>query len=280
MTTKSTRRRAARSSARQKSPCGRPRAHHGRGQSCRPNPTHLCGSTDPYPAIRRPRSGRAALVGRAGARHDAARAPSDCARRRPQRHAPGMYAGSDRDLHRARGRDVARRGLPRRPHASAVRHHASRLASVGLACRRHRDRPTGEKWRVFNDCRLRADQTLRRATGTRLGDVTAPDGSITALLGPNGAGKTTTFRIASGLLRPDAGRIDIGGRDGVRALGVLPHVDGLYGWLTVREHIRYFGALRGLRGGRLEARVSHLIEQLGLTPPPSRSRVRSPRASG
>ena len=67
---------------------------------------------------------------------------------------------------------------------------------------------------------------------------TAPDGSITGLLGPNGAGKTSTFRIASGLMRADAGRIDIG-RNGSAAptLGVLPHVPGLYGRLTVREHI-------------------------------------------
>jgi sodium transport system ATP-binding protein len=95
---------------------------------------------------------------------------------------------------------------------------------------------------------------------------TAPDGSITGLLGPNGAGKTTTFRIASGLLEPDAGRVEIGGQRGERssALGVLPHVHGLYGRLTVREHIRYFGALRGLRGGALESRVGQLIEQLGL----------------
>jgi sodium transport system ATP-binding protein len=111
-------------------------------------------------------------------------------------------------------------------------------------------------------CELTKHYGARRALDSVT--FTAPDGSITALLGPNGAGKTTTFRIASGLLRPDAGRIDIGGRDGVRALGVLPHVDGLYGRLTVREHIRYFGALRGLRGGILEARVSQLIEQLGL----------------
>jgi sodium transport system ATP-binding protein len=95
---------------------------------------------------------------------------------------------------------------------------------------------------------------------------TATDGSITGLLGPNGAGKTTTFRIISGLLRPDAGRIEIGGRDGdgLATLGVLPHVHGLYGRLTVREHIRYFGALRGLRGGRLDSRVGELVEQLGL----------------
>jgi len=94
----------------------------------------------------------------------------------------------------------------------------------------------------------------------------APDGSITGLLGPNGAGKTSTFRIASGLMRPDVGRIDIG-RNGSAAatLGVLPHVPGLYGRLTVREHITYFGALRGMRGGSLDTRVRELIDQLDLS---------------
>ena len=94
---------------------------------------------------------------------------------------------------------------------------------------------------------------------------TAPDGSITGLLGPNGAGKTSTLRIASGLTRADAGRIDIG-RNGSAAptLGVLPHVPGLYGRLTVREHITYFGALRGMRGGSLDTRVTELIDQLDL----------------
>jgi sodium transport system ATP-binding protein len=95
---------------------------------------------------------------------------------------------------------------------------------------------------------------------------TAPDGAITGLLGPNGAGKTTTFRIVSGLLQADRGQVTITGRGGVApaALGVLPHAHGVYGRLTVREHIRYFGALRGLGGDRLEARVEMLIGQLGL----------------
>jgi len=95
---------------------------------------------------------------------------------------------------------------------------------------------------------------------------TAPDGSITGLLGPNGAGKTTTFRIASGLMRADAGRIEIG-RSGraPQTLGVLPHVHGLYGRLTVREHITYLGALRGMRGAGLDARVLELIDLLELS---------------
>ena len=39
-------------------------------------------------------------------------------------------------------------------------------------------------------------------------------GEIYGLLGPNGAGKTTTISMISGLLRPDAGRISVGGADG------------------------------------------------------------------
>ena len=62
------------------------------------------------------------------------------------------------------------------------------------------------------------------------------------------------------------GRIDIGRKGSAAAtLGVPPHVPGVYGRLTVREHITYFGALRGMRGARLEARVTELVDQLELS---------------
>ena len=99
----------------------------------------------------------------------------------------------------------------------------------------------------------------------------AHDGSVTGLLGPNGAGKTTSLRMLSGLMRPDAGAIHVDGVDVVadpigaqNHMGLLPDSRGLYPRLTPREHIHYFGELRGLGGAVLKSRAARLIELLGL----------------
>jgi sodium transport system ATP-binding protein len=104
-----------------------------------------------------------------------------------------------------------------------------------------------------------------------------PNGSITALLGPNGAGKTTTIRSITGLVRPDAGRVDVDGIDvaaqpiAARArLGVVPEQIGVYDHLTVREHLEYSADLQGVAGATRSARIERLLEQLGLVPLASR----------
>jgi len=99
----------------------------------------------------------------------------------------------------------------------------------------------------------------------------APSGAITGLLGPNGAGKTTLLRMLATLVVPDAGRATVGGLDIVRdryavreRIGVLSDARGLYQRLTARENVRYYGALHGLTGRALEARVDRLLDALGL----------------
>jgi sodium transport system ATP-binding protein len=99
----------------------------------------------------------------------------------------------------------------------------------------------------------------------------ARDGEITGLLGPNGAGKSTCLRLLYGVLTPDNGkasidRLDIRGEtSAARAhLGVLPHAAGLYGNLTARENIAYFGSLQGIGAERLMKRTAELARTLGL----------------
>ena len=78
------------------------------------------------------------------------------------------------------------------------------------------------------------------------------DGELVALLGANGAGKSTTLMAISGIVRPQAGRIDYDGTDLVRAsafdivrLGVIHCPEGrrIFGGLTVQENLR-MGAVR------------------------------------
>ena len=99
----------------------------------------------------------------------------------------------------------------------------------------------------------------------------ARDGEITGLLGPNGAGKSTTLRMLYGVLTPDSGSACIDGIDirgetsSARAhLGVLPHAAGLYGNLTARENIEYFGSLHGIGRERLRIRTAELARSLGM----------------
>ena len=99
----------------------------------------------------------------------------------------------------------------------------------------------------------------------------AHDGAITGILGANGAGKSTCLRMLYGVLTPDGGEARIDGIDirgetsKARAhLGVLPHAAGLYGNLTARENIRYFGSLQGIDSARLSARTAELARLLGI----------------
>jgi sodium transport system ATP-binding protein len=96
-------------------------------------------------------------------------------------------------------------------------------------------------------------------------------GEIYGLLGANGAGKTTTLRILATLFKPSGGSATVAGFDvekepgRVRAqVGFLAASTALYGRLTARETIAYFGRLNGLADPVIAARTRELADRLDL----------------
>ena len=100
--------------------------------------------------------------------------------------------------------------------------------------------------------------------------LTVRAGEICGLIGHNGAGKTTFTRIACGLARPDAGVVRVEGLDPAtrgarRHIGLAPQEGALYPTATVRENLRFFGALYGLHRARLRAEIDKLATAIGVT---------------
>ena len=113
----------------------------------------------------------------------------------------------------------------------------------------------------------------KRGLITAVDDVsfTCRPGQIYGLLGANGAGKTTTLRLLATLLQPTSGSAALAGHDVktapnlVRAnVGFLAASTALYGRLTAREMIRYFGELNGLADGAICARIKVLADELDM----------------
>jgi sodium transport system ATP-binding protein len=96
-------------------------------------------------------------------------------------------------------------------------------------------------------------------------------GQIYGLLGVNGAGKTTCLRLLATLLQPTSGTAQVSGFDvvaqpeKVRAnIGFLSTATALYGRLTAREMVEYFGRLHGLSRDVLRGRIDTLFATLDM----------------
>jgi sodium transport system ATP-binding protein len=94
-------------------------------------------------------------------------------------------------------------------------------------------------------------------------------GEVLGLLGPNGAGKTTVLRLLSTALKADAGSVTMDGIDLLQqpllarqSIGFLSGTTGLYGRLSARENIEYFGRLHGMKGPQLKQRCDDLFDLL------------------
>ncbi len=115
----------------------------------------------------------------------------------------------------------------------------------------------------------------------KFGDFTATDklsirvkrGEIFGILGANGAGKTTAFRMMCGLIPATSGKATMLGIDLLRHarearshLGYMAQKFSLYGTLTVRQNLRFFASVYGLRGARRRRRIAEVAERFELLP--------------
>lgn len=99
-------------------------------------------------------------------------------------------------------------------------------------------------------------------------------GECFSLLGPNGAGKTTTLGILTGEIRnPSAGKVSVLGHDmsqgherkkAFELLGVCPQVDPIWQEISGKDHLMYYGRIKGVPEAELSGLVDQLLQRLGL----------------
>jgi len=124
---------------------------------------------------------------------------------------------------------------------------------------------------------IEAQQLRKVFRDKKRGEVRAVDGvsfyckpgQIYGLLGANGAGKTTTLRMLATILQPTDGTAKVAGHDVVQEpdqvrtkVGFLSTATALYGRLTAREMVEYFGRLNGMENGKLRQRIDEIFTRL------------------
>lgn len=93
-------------------------------------------------------------------------------------------------------------------------------------------------------------------------------GEMFGFLGPNGSGKTTTIRMCLGIIRPNAGSVEVLGarpeRDVLKNVGYLPEERGLTKKVKVVEVLRFLGRLKGMSANAVDSEALELLERVGL----------------
>jgi putative spermidine/putrescine transport system ATP-binding protein len=102
-------------------------------------------------------------------------------------------------------------------------------------------------------------------------DLTVDEGEFFTLLGPSGSGKTSLLRLIAGFERPDAGRIELGGRD---VTNLPPHLRetntvfqdyALFPHMTVGDNIGYGLRIKHVPVGERRKRVERALQMVRLT---------------
>lgn len=100
--------------------------------------------------------------------------------------------------------------------------------------------------------------------------LSVPRGAICGVIGPNGSGKTTLFAVLAGLLRPNAGSVELFGEGPFDArrhagkLGLMPQDAAPSPHATVEQSLRYYAALAGLDAAAAKRDASQWLERVRL----------------
>ncbi|MEO5771312.1 MAG: ABC transporter ATP-binding protein [Burkholderiaceae bacterium] len=126
---------------------------------------------------------------------------------------------------------------------------------------------------------IRLEGLTKRFAGTEPAAVDGltldiAEGETCVLIGPSGCGKTTTMRMVNRMIEPDAGRIEVGGRDVThidpvelrRSVGYVIQQVGLFPHHTIADNVATVPRLLGWDAARVNARVDELLHLVGLDP--------------
>lgn len=96
-----------------------------------------------------------------------------------------------------------------------------------------------------------------------------PSGQVVGLLGPSGSGKTTLMRAIVGVQVLEGGTVTVLGHPAGsaalrREVGYVTQSPSVYGDLSVRDNIRYFGRVVGLVGAALTEAVTRTLDEVDL----------------
>jgi len=101
-------------------------------------------------------------------------------------------------------------------------------------------------------------------------DLVIEPGEFFTMLGPSGSGKTTLLRLIAGFERPDAGRIELGGRDVTQVPPYARNVNtvfqdyALFAHMTVAQNIEYGLRVRGVAKAQRRDQVSQALDTVRL----------------
>ena len=99
-------------------------------------------------------------------------------------------------------------------------------------------------------------------------------GEVVGLLGPNGAGKTTTFYMITGMVRPNAGKVELNGNDitnlpmykrAKKGVGYLSQEPSVFTKLSVEDNLRLVLEMTSLNHQEQSERLEKLLEDFSIT---------------